>query len=882
MALLLMQLMRLLGMMMSNKPTQAMIEEAKRGLEWRDEFGRGGTEVGVARARDISNGKNLSDDTVKRMFSFFSRHEVDKKAEGFRPGEDGYPSAGRVAWALWGGDPGFAWSRRIVKSMDRSDERQVQGVSDAVFKGLQNKVKDHNEKVGDVKSKRTNVRTLIAVFKRGIGAYKTNPQSVRPSMKGNPEGWAYARVNSYLYALRNGRFKSGKHDQDLLPSGHPMSTKDRAMEEHLERHIENVEEDDEKVVITFAKKMEAPPVEEESMGHIDEEKDHYGDDEDHDMMIKDLSSSQIKIDVKEFDDNKVYHRAEMAKPKSINEEDRTAIMSISSESPVERNYGNEVLVHSMDAIDLKFLQSGTAPLLMDHDQKRQVGVIESVNLDSDARRLRAKVRFGRSALAEEAFTDVKDGIKGNVSIGYSIKKMEREDGDKDTFRAISWRPVEASIVSIPADDSVGIGRSTATANNEPHKGETEMSQEDITRITSEATNAAQRNAAQIIELGSRHGKVDLAQKAINDGLGIEQFREQILDSIASTGAVNSQEIGLSEKEVKRFSLVKAIRALANPTDRKAQEQAAFELEASRAASSEYGVDAQGIMLPRDVLKNWSRDLSVTNDSAIVADDFRAGDFIDVLRNQSSVMRAGATMLTGLTGPVKIPKKATAAAAAFVSSEGAAVSESEMTVGQVTMTMQTLGAFTDVTRNLLIQSSLDVENLIRDDLTQAMALAIDAAGLEGSGSSGNPTGIRNTSGINGKSFAGTNPTFAEVVDMETLVAADNALIGTSLAYILNPAQYGALKTTEKASNTAQFVVEQPGNTVNGYPIFVSNQATAGKVYFGNFSDLLIGMFGGVDITVDPYTASNTGTIRIVALQSVDVAVRHAVSFCLGSA
>ena len=99
-------------------PNQAMRKEADRGLEWRKEYGRGGTEVGVARARDISNGANLSMDTVRRMSSYFARHEVDKDAEGFSPGEDGYPSAGRIAWALWGGDPGQSWVRGILAKED--------------------------------------------------------------------------------------------------------------------------------------------------------------------------------------------------------------------------------------------------------------------------------------------------------------------------------------------------------------------------------------------------------------------------------------------------------------------------------------------------------------------------------------------------------------------------------------------------------------------------------------------------------------------------------------------------------------------------------------------------------------------------------------------
>tara|TARA_R110002094_G_scaffold170114_1_gene152367 strand:- start:545 stop:1024 length:480 start_codon:yes stop_codon:yes gene_type:complete len=159
------------------------------------------------------------------MFSFFSRHEVDKRAQGFRPGEKGYPSAGRIAWALWGGDAGFSWSRKKRNQIEAEQKNNVDKISGTpVEKGLKKKVEDHNEKYGNSKTKKTNLRTLNVVFKRGIGAYKTNPGSVRPSVT-SPEQWAYARVNSYLYALKNGRFRGGKHDTDLFPKGHPLSSK---------------------------------------------------------------------------------------------------------------------------------------------------------------------------------------------------------------------------------------------------------------------------------------------------------------------------------------------------------------------------------------------------------------------------------------------------------------------------------------------------------------------------------------------------------------------------------------------------------------------------------------------------------------------------------
>ena len=220
-------------------PTDGMVTEAKRGLAWRKEHNRGGTAVGVARANSIIAKENLSISTIKRMYSFFSRHEVDKRAEGFSPGEKGYPSAGRIAWALWGGDAGFSWSKKkrqqIITEEDKEfalqthieiDELELdeKALSGKVKEALKKKVEDHNEKHGNSKTKRATLRMLEAVFRRGVGAYRTNPQSVRPNVTG-PDQWAYARVNSFLRALSSGKFRGGKHDTDLFPEGHPLSSK---------------------------------------------------------------------------------------------------------------------------------------------------------------------------------------------------------------------------------------------------------------------------------------------------------------------------------------------------------------------------------------------------------------------------------------------------------------------------------------------------------------------------------------------------------------------------------------------------------------------------------------------------------------------------------
>ena len=568
--------------------------------------------------------------------------------------------------------------------------------------------------------------------------------------------------------------------------------------------------------------------------------------------------------------------------KIVDDKKRTAFIAVSSESPVGRSFGDEILDHAEGSIDLDFLRSGRAPLLLDHDPEKQIGVIESVSLDGD-RVLRAKVRFGRSALAEEVFQDVVDGIRGNISVGYRVHKMEKDNTVKNAYRVKSWSPMEVSVVSIPADQSVGVGRSAVASEIEPKvepsfKKDNSMSEFNIDAVRAEATKLAAENASEIVKLGQRHNKSDLAGEAIRAGKSIDQFRGELLEVIGNQ-PLDNKEIGLSKKERQDFSVVRAIRALANPSDRAAQEGARFEFEASAAAARAYGTTAQGLMIPADVLGNWKRDLNTSDDNEIVATNLMAGDFIDVLRNSSSVMQAGARMMPGLVGNVAIPKKTAAASAGWISTEGGAASESEPTFGTVSLTPKTVGAFSDMTRQLILQSTPSIEALVRDDLTQALALAIDAGALKGAGSSGAPTGVYSTSGINTDSFAGATPTWAEIVGLETLVAEDNALMG-NLSYIAPASLYGTLKTTAKATNQAIFAVDNDG-TMNGYRTIVSNQATAGYLLFGNFSDLLIGMWGGLDLTVDPYTASTSGTIRVVALQSVDVAVRHAVSFALGT-
>ena len=564
-------------------------------------------------------------------------------------------------------------------------------------------------------------------------------------------------------------------------------------------------------------------------------------------------------------------------------EDRTYEFPFSSEFPVVRYFGNEILSHDPQAADLSRLNDG-APLLFNHNPDRVIGVVEKAYIDGSKKRGYARVRFSRNPFAQEILSDVKDGVLRNVSFGYSIDKME-ERGSGD-FVATAWSPYEVSVVSVPADPGVGIGRSLETeeaASAAPTPDpipEMENSTTDLAVVRAEAAEAERSRIAGISALCDKHNMADLGRQLIESGRSIDEARAAVLDNLdikQEPVTMSAAEIGLTQEESRNFSFLRAINYLANPTDRSAREAAAFEIEASEAAAAKLGRQSRGITIPQDVLR---RDLTVgaaTAGGNLVATELDAGSFIDLLRNASALDQAGATVLTGLTGNVAIPRQSGAATAYWVAESGAPT-ESQQSVDQVSLTPKTVAAYTDYSRRLMIQSSIDVENMVRSDLARVLALKIDLAGLYGTGTNGEPLGLKLTTGIGTENFSAAIPTFSEVVALESDVATANALLGSPV-YLMNAAMRGGLKTKAKDAGSGLFVME--GNEVNGYRGVLSNQVASGDLWFGNFADLIIGYFSGLDIMVDPYTNSTSGTVRVVAMQDVDIAVRHPESFSRGN-
>jgi HK97 family phage major capsid protein/HK97 family phage prohead protease len=604
--------------------------------------------------------------------------------------------------------------------------------------------------------------------------------------------------------------------------------------------------------------------------------------------------------------------------KSMDKDQRTIEISFSSEVPYERYYGFEIISHAQGAINLDRLSKG-APLLFNHNMDDQIGIVEKAWVGSD-RRGYATVRFGNSQLAQEKFQDVQDGILKNVSFGYMIDEMilsKKSDGaSPDEYTVTKCTPYEVSMVTVPADYSVGVGRdgsdeqidvTVQTEEEAPSEGveaPAENQKNDIeSNLTADQNEAARKvikmdeiqkaqeaakktekeRQAAINALGTKFNKPELARQLIEGDKSVEESRAAFLDVIGEkqkpvTG--NEGVIGLNEKEIKQFSFVRALNALANPTDRKAQEMAKFEIEVGRAASEKSGRSARGIMIPVDVLRAATRELVVATPSAggnTVATDLLGGSFIEILRNKMALQAAGIQVLNGLVGNIAIPRQTGAASAAWVAESGPA-SESTQSIDQVTMSPKTLAAFSKYSRKLLLQSSIDVESFVRNDLAAVMALEIDRAGLYGLGSANQPEGVKETTGINTENFDAATPDFSEIVSMETKVQLANADIA-AMKYITNATIAGALKTKEKASGYPVYVLEN--GEANGYPVIVSNQVASGDVFFGVWNQLILGMWSGLDLMVDPYADALAGGVRVIAHQDCDFAVRHPESFTRGN-
>ncbi len=611
------------------------------------------------------------------------------------------------------------------------------------------------------------------------------------------------------------------------------------------------------------------------------------------------------------------HRSATFERAAVDEESRTVELAFSSEEPYGRWFGTEILDHDKKSIRLGRLKNG-GPLLLDHDTRSHVGVIESVDIGPD-RVGRAVVRFGRSAAAEEAFNDVKDGIRKHVSVGYRVHKMRLEeegaDGAESTYRVTDWEPLEVSIVAVPADATVGIGRSDDSSDHEteiegeaipaqPEAAALETTQEKSTmphaatdtavleaqfRADVQKTERARVDA--IIALGEAHAKrgMDkLAVEYVRNGKSLEEFRSAMLDKLAADTA-ETDTINLNQREAKEYSYVRAIAAALGRAE--GQNVSGFEVEISQDIERNMPANYKrngGIFVPLSLQRTAiSEALYNTSGKGASTVFTQPGEFIDMLRNASVAVGLGARVMSGLTGPVSFPSQTAAATAYWMpENDGTDVTASNATLSSVSLTPKTLQATTAFSRQLMAQASMDVEAFIRNDLAAVHALAWDVAVMHGTGSNNQPTGIYTASNVNAVAMGGV-PTFGKLVDMVTEVLKDNALAG-SLAFATTPGMAGKLAQTVVAASTdTRMIWGGPLDNGNlaGYKAIASNQVSAvlgggseHGLIFGNWADAMIGMWGALELVVDPYAKKKQGMIEVTSFQLCDVALRHVGSFC----
>jgi len=630
-------------------------------------------------------------------------------------------------------------------------------------------------------------------------------------------------------------------------------------------------------------------------------------------------------------------------------DDRTIDLAISSEAPYERWFGIEILSHDFSAVDLSRLADNAHPLLLNHCTDDQIGVLFDPIIGED-RVLRCKAKFSRSADAEEIFVDVRDGIRQLVSVGYFIEEIvemapppapedigdltkwspvrtftgdqfqremrelhgetfarhgqatARANGDTPpTFLVTRWTPFEASIVPIPADPSVGIGRSTGVETIPPPSADDQATQQPkapiaAPRIFLEKKTMEQKSPAEIeIErrdalqaIGQQYAKYlgpnDLAD-AIRNGRSVEAFKDYIIERIQTKHTDTSQiHVGLTPKEIRRYSLGNAIRA-ATIGD---WSQAGFERECSEAVAKIMGRSPEGFYIPPEAFRDFNVG-TATEAGNLVATDLRTDLFVDVLRNKLVLGQLGVSILSGLTSSVDLPRKSTASTIGTVTEVGSATETSPATA-KVSLSPKRASAFVEVSKQAIIQSALALESMIRDDLVMSAAVTVENLSINGSGTASQYLGLRNTPGI-GTVVSGANgaaPAWSHFVDLESACANANAEPDLLSGYLINTRVRGKLKQTQFATNLPMIWQNGPF-PLNGYRAAVSNNVPSSltkgtsttvcsSALFGSdWSMAVLGLFGAQDVTVDPYTLAATGQVRITLNQYADFGVRQPSAF-----
>jgi HK97 family phage major capsid protein len=482
----------------------------------------------------------------------------------------------------------------------------------------------------------------------------------------------------------------------------------------------------------------------------------------------------------------------------------------------------------------------------------------------------------------------------------------RADDDVPTYYIVDWEPHENSFVTVPADISVGVDRSAvprgATANVPPPKSAQAATPKEITM--SDESAAAGANAEQNVSaiqaekerreaIGNlcKSNKIDSRVEArwIEDGTPLPQVAKEILDVMEERGKSKpaiASEIGLTTKERDKFSLFRVVRYLKDKGDADARSAAAFELECSKAVAQRLGkTGSSSVFVPAEVLMRpmsadvMQRAMATTPGSkgGYLVNVENMG-FIDILRNRSVVRAMGARVISGLEGNVVFPRQTGKATVTWQGGEHTSVSATDQALGQLSMTPKTAIVVTDISEQLMRQSSPSAEQFVMADLAAVVAIdGVDAAAINGTGGA-QPLGLKNTTGISSSQDA-ASVTYAKVLAFPVAAGGNNAIRGNP-GFVTNIAGASVLMQKSRFSNTDTPLWE--GNLLDGslvgFRAMSSEQIGSGELIFGSWDELVIGEWGVLELATDTGgTRFNSATVGIRAMWMVDVMLRYPQAF-----
>jgi HK97 family phage major capsid protein len=596
-------------------------------------------------------------------------------------------------------------------------------------------------------------------------------------------------------------------------------------------------------------------------------------------------------------------RAADISPAVFDRKTRVLRMAFASETPVYRGGEHEILSCRDGDVDLARLKNG-APLLRDHDPRQLLGAVLGVSFGSDGVG-RCEAKLSRRCESDGVADDIEDGILQKVSVGYVVTRVIEEtpnpaDPRGAPFVRYAWKPYEVSLVSIPADDSVGVGRSeevpapVAQDVKAPEAAvvppvetpepapvvEKEAETMDEKKVEAPVIPAAgavevkqddvKAERAEIARLGKQHKLAGLAERALVEGWTLEAFRKEAMSEIGKeNGKVQDPAIGLSQAEAKRYSFMNVVRALAGE-----RVDIGFERECSDAVSKRLGRSARGLFVPFEV--QHQRDLQIASPgtgSNVVATNLMSGSFIEALRAKLALQALGVPVMGGLVGDIAIPKGTTATG--YWVDETTAPTESLPVLSQVTGTPRAVGGLVHISRKLMKQSSVDVEGFVRNEIAIALATKIDQAAFNGAGTN-EPVGLLTANSSDVSVTAGT-PTYAEIANMLATVEGKNVGLD-SVKWAVTSEVFWKLATTATSTNGPRFVADYDTGLILGRPAVVSSNVTDHYGFLADWSQMMLLMWGnGLDLTVDPYSASTTGLLKVVGFMDVDIIVRQAAAF-----